>query len=49
MKVNVDKCGIMHMRKKGVKRSGQIRATAISTRDSHTCMYIHVVRAVSEP
>ncbi len=23
MKVNVDKCGIMHMRKKGVKRMGQ--------------------------
>ena len=23
MNVNVDKCGIMHMRKKGVKRSGQ--------------------------
>ena len=23
VKVNVDKCGVMHMRKKGVKRSGQ--------------------------
>ena len=23
MKVNVEKCGVMHMRRRGVKRSGQ--------------------------